>query len=156
MRLGKFNPPRSTYIQPLPERPIDRGFHLTMHPQIHPACSPCLRSHAHALRTAQRTKTAPPTLLCTWADQELAADVSDQADVEANRFMRAQLPAVQEGGVNVDDIKVHRDHNGIPVKGPVQKKGRESEKEKEMRREAEVESLKMRIGEQPWCLLSDG
>ncbi|WRT64339.1 uncharacterized protein IL334_001271 [Kwoniella shivajii] len=33
-----------------------------------PSCSPCLRSHAHAVRSAHRNGTAPPILTCTYAE----------------------------------------------------------------------------------------
>ncbi|GFZ45511.1 hypothetical protein JCM24511_03237 [Saitozyma sp. JCM 24511] len=37
---------------------------------IRPTCSPCLRSHAHALRSAGRNKTTPPPLVCSWAEND--------------------------------------------------------------------------------------
>ncbi|OCF37649.1 hypothetical protein I316_00776 [Kwoniella heveanensis BCC8398] len=36
---------------------------------IKPTCSPCLRSHAHAVRSAHRNGTAPPTLTCSYAEE---------------------------------------------------------------------------------------
>ncbi|WWC99861.1 hypothetical protein V866_006770 [Kwoniella sp. B9012] len=33
-----------------------------------PTCSPCLRSHAHAVRSAHRNGTSPPVLTCTYAE----------------------------------------------------------------------------------------
>ncbi|TYJ52723.1 hypothetical protein B9479_006657 [Cryptococcus floricola] len=40
----------------------------------HPVCSPCLRSHAHATRSANRNGTTPPVLVCTWADNDVGDD----------------------------------------------------------------------------------
>ncbi|WVF70289.1 hypothetical protein IAT40_005078 [Kwoniella sp. CBS 6097] len=36
---------------------------------VKPTCSPCLRSHAHAVRSAHRNGTAPPTLTCSYAEE---------------------------------------------------------------------------------------
>ncbi|TXT08720.1 hypothetical protein VHUM_02848 [Vanrija humicola] len=50
---------------------------------VRPTCNPCLRSHAHALRSAQRNKSRPPPLVCSYAEgdeEELAA-----AEAEAQR-----------------------------------------------------------------------
>ncbi|WVW82507.1 hypothetical protein I302_104518 [Kwoniella bestiolae CBS 10118] len=33
-----------------------------------PSCSPCLRSHAHAVRSAHRNGTSPPVLTCTYTE----------------------------------------------------------------------------------------
>ncbi|EIW72570.1 hypothetical protein TREMEDRAFT_36788, partial [Tremella mesenterica DSM 1558] len=35
-----------------------------------PSCAPCLRSHAHALRSAQRNSSTPPILTCTYTEVE--------------------------------------------------------------------------------------
>ncbi|KAK8866110.1 hypothetical protein IAR55_001261 [Kwoniella newhampshirensis] len=35
---------------------------------IRPTCSPCLRSHAHAIRSANRNQTTAPALTCTYAE----------------------------------------------------------------------------------------
>ncbi|KAL1406004.1 hypothetical protein Q8F55_007687 [Vanrija albida] len=50
---------------------------------VRPTCNPCLRSHAHALRSAQRNKSRPPPLVCSYAegDEEEIA----QAEAEAQR-----------------------------------------------------------------------
>ncbi|EKC99114.1 hypothetical protein A1Q2_06518 [Trichosporon asahii var. asahii CBS 8904] len=37
---------------------------------VRPTCNPCLRSHAHAVRSAQRNKSKPPPLSCTYADDD--------------------------------------------------------------------------------------
>ncbi|CAK9783182.1 hypothetical protein CC85DRAFT_287591 [Cutaneotrichosporon oleaginosum] len=39
---------------------------------VRPTCNPCMRSHAHALRSAQRNKSRPPILVCTYADDDEA------------------------------------------------------------------------------------
>ncbi|WVR06053.1 hypothetical protein IAU60_003081 [Kwoniella sp. DSM 27419] len=41
---------------------------------VKPSCSPCLRSHAHAVRSAHRNGTTPPVLTCTYADGDLIDD----------------------------------------------------------------------------------
>ena len=48
--------------------------------QVRPTCAPCLRSHAHALRSAQRNGTAPPTLICTYT--EVDADGNEDSSLD--------------------------------------------------------------------------
>lgn len=89
-----------------------------------------MRSHAHALRAAQRSKTRPPTLVCTYAEEEDDAGHAGVAETEAERkrvnsaVSSAKRVAVGNGGV---DRKISR--------------------EKELRVIEERETLKARIGE---------
>ncbi|WVN89104.1 uncharacterized protein L203_104320 [Cryptococcus depauperatus CBS 7841] len=40
-----------------------------------PSCTPCLRSHAHAIRSANRNGTTLPILVCTWTDSGLSETI---------------------------------------------------------------------------------
>ncbi|KAE8542809.1 hypothetical protein D1P53_000872 [Cryptococcus gattii VGV] len=69
----------------------------------HPVCSPCLRSHAHAARSANRNGTSVPVLVCTWADGEGVENGSPPIQEPIQRLSRPgsasglKRPAVSQG-----------------------------------------------------------
>lgn len=69
----------------------------------HPVCSPCLRSHAHAARSANRNGTSVPVLVCTWADGEGGENGSPPIQEPMQRLSRpgsasgVKRPAVSQG-----------------------------------------------------------
>ncbi|AFR98322.1 hypothetical protein C343_06299 [Cryptococcus neoformans C23] len=69
----------------------------------HPVCSPCLRSHAHAARSANRNGTSVPVLVCTWADGEGGENGSPPIQEPIQRLSRpgsasgVKRPAVSQG-----------------------------------------------------------
>ncbi|WVQ82757.1 hypothetical protein IAT38_004889 [Cryptococcus sp. DSM 104549] len=57
-----------------------------------PTCAPCLRSHAHAVRSANRNGTTPPTLICTFAEP------LDESPQEVEQARPAAVRAVSGTG----------------------------------------------------------
>ncbi|WWD17684.1 hypothetical protein CI109_102125 [Kwoniella shandongensis] len=52
---------------------------------IRPTCSPCLRSHAHAIRSANRNQTPAPPLCCTYAEGDSPEPTPPREREEARR-----------------------------------------------------------------------
>ena len=101
-----------------------------------------MRSHAHALRTAQRNKTSPPVLACTWADNE-----GDSDEDSAAAAQQAVPQAVAGSQPTISGTGESRKKSSEPkrAKGSLVG-GKTLEREKEKRRDEEKDSLLARIG----------
>lgn len=104
-----------------------------------------MRSHAHAVRAAQRNNSVPPQLTCTYADGDAEDDSS--ADGEA-------VP-----GVSRKSSAEHKDKKGATKKVSTARAGivgtGNAAKAKEKKLEEERDLLKLRIGALlPLCFLS--
>lgn len=88
-----------------------------------PVCTPCVRSHAHAVRSANKNNTKGPVLCCEWADD---GDESDKPAGNVSSEIK-QRPTEKK------------------MKGSLG--GKALEREKEKRRDEEKESLLARIAE---------
>ncbi|BEI81130.1 hypothetical protein CcaverHIS002_0202900 [Cutaneotrichosporon cavernicola] len=95
---------------------------------VRPTCNPCLRSHAHALRSAQRNKSRSPALVCTYADND---DVILEAEPERKR--------VSLGSASTSAAKLKKQAVGGGE--------RNFQREKERRGAEERDTLKARIAE---------
>jgi hypothetical protein len=93
---------------------------------VRPTCNPCMRSHAHALRSAQRNKSRPPVLVCTYADDD---DTVLEPEPERKRVSSASASATK--------IKKQAVGGGE----------RDLQREKERRGAEERDTLKARIAE---------
>ncbi|GMK56536.1 hypothetical protein CspeluHIS016_0303760 [Cutaneotrichosporon spelunceum] len=93
---------------------------------VRPTCNPCMRSHAHALRSAQRNKSRPPALVCTYADDD---DVVPEPEPERKRVSSASASAA----------KIRKQAVGGGE--------RDLQREKERRGAQERDTLKARIAE---------
>lgn len=60
--------------------------------QTKPVCSPCMRSHAHAIRSAKRNKTEQPKLCCEWAEG------GDEDESPGNGGVGVDVPGALKGG----------------------------------------------------------
>ncbi|KAL7419252.1 hypothetical protein Q5752_006089 [Cryptotrichosporon argae] len=95
---------------------------------VRPTCNPCLRSHAHALRTAARNKATAGPLCCSYAEADDDGSLSphDEAELSFGHDRRPRHPAGD-------------------------KRGRRGERnlvrEKERRQEEERDKLRARIAE---------
>ena len=98
-----------------------------------------MRSHAHALRNAQRNKTLPPSLICTWADSD-----SPEPEEAAHTAYDAPVQQIKTSPVPGADAK----KKSVEVKKPKGSLvgGKSLEREKEKRRDEEKETLLARIG----------
>lgn len=85
-----------------------------------------MRSHAHALRSAQRNKSRAPVLVCTYADDD---DIDLEPEPERKRVSSATAASVK--------IKKQAIGGGE----------RDLQREKERRGAEERDTLKARIGE---------
>ena len=103
--------------------------------EVKPTCSPCLRSHAHAVRAATRNGTAPPTLVCTYTD-------GDQDEESSNEGLEA--PVRKDSSEKKKGVK--RPATGVKAgvlgSGP-------GPKAKEKKLEEERDVLKIKIGQSP-------
>ncbi|ORY29350.1 hypothetical protein BCR39DRAFT_532444 [Naematelia encephala] len=100
-----------------------------------PTCSPCMRSHAHAIRAAQRNKTAPPPITCTYADVD-----SPEAS-QSPPLMEVESRRESDGGRP-------RDSDGARKKSSGKRIGEtDYRREKDIRREEEREQLLARIAD---------
>jgi len=100
--------------------------------QVKPTCSPCLRSHAHAVRAATRNGTALPILACTYTDE--CDDESSNEGLDA--------PLRKESGDKKKGVKrpITGVKAGVLGSGP-------GPKAKEKKLEEERDVLKLRIGQ---------
>lgn len=83
-----------------------------------------MRSHAHALRSAQRNKSRPPPLVCSYADED---DASPEPEPERKRVSSAASGGIKKQALGGGERTIHR--------------------EKERRTTEERDTLKARIGE---------
>lgn len=91
-----------------------------------------MRSHAHTARLAQKNKAPIPALVCSWPE-------GDEADPPLNdKVDQAKVAAPPAGPER------KRSGEGKKVKGPL--KTRNLEREKEIRRDEDRDSLLARIG----------
>ena len=103
-----------------------------------------MRSHAHALRNAQRTKTSPPVLCCTWAESDSPEPDEygrESFTQQVQQFDRPPLPGAEAKKKSAEVKKAKGSTVG----------GKSFEREKEKRRDEEKETLLMRIGASPWA-----
>ncbi|WWC58782.1 uncharacterized protein I303_101326 [Kwoniella dejecticola CBS 10117] len=71
-----------------------------------PTCAPCMRSHAHAVRSAHRNGTTPPVLTCTYAEGD-----SPEPEAGEENKARKKKPVVTSSGSNTN-TGVKRQHVG--------------------------------------------
>lgn len=101
--------------------------------QVKPVCNPCLRSHAHALRSASRNGTSPPALCCTYGD----ADDSDDSP-HPETAQPIHHPVRKEQSDRKKIVGAKKGDKGL-------------ERERERRKDEEKENLLARIGK--WAIV---
>lgn len=136
-----------------------------------PHCSPCLRSHAHALRAAQRAGSKLPVFSCEWAEVDDENDSSpEQREVDASLYAgkgqerrrssgdnasgvagpSGTVTAAPARTVSTDSGPSHRKHPTTGNAGAPSSAGnaaRKAGREKEKRQEEEKEILLARIAD---------
>lgn len=101
-----------------------------------------MRSHAHALRTAQRNKTSPPALICTWADSDSPEPEEPRRDAPPQHTNRPPMPS---GEAKKNSAEMRKSGEAKKSKGSLVG-GKSFEREKDRRRDEEKETLLVRIG----------
>ncbi|WVQ97615.1 hypothetical protein IAU59_004729 [Kwoniella sp. CBS 9459] len=86
---------------------------------VKPTCSPCLRSHAHAVRSAHRNGTAPPTLTCSYAE-EGAPDASPPEESAAPKKKKS-MPSDKPSGSTAAGSKRQHTEQGTRESVDVEK-----------------------------------
>lgn len=119
--------------------------------QIKPVCSPCLRSHAHALRSAHRNNVAPPRCSCTYADTDTPPPSDDESPTTSH-VQQAPRSDSHDSGVTKKKGGQDAIKRVSEKKGPKSAIGssRNLEREKEIRRDEEKDLLLARIGRYSW------